>query len=635
MSQPVRRALLVCLRVCSSLLMLNAFGWAETLGQLALQMPGATFGGIYRRMLGDNPSTLDPASLTDIYGRAVVSQVFDGLVQFDADLKPIPALAEFWEASRDGRTWTFALRRGVTFHHGREVTAHDVVYSFTRLLDPKRPLPVTELFRHIHGATEFMQGKTTSVQGLTAVDRYTLQMVLDEPLASALAILGLANAAVVPQEEVEKLGERFGRAPVGTGPFKFVRWEPNQEIVLEANDQYYEGRPFVDAIVFKIGVGNKVEEMFAEFLKGNLEETIIPNGKRDEVGAGPWYQQYRRVRIPTLSLLYIGFNTQLKPFDDRRVRQAFNYTVNKEAIVQEITQSRHMLYPPATLTAIGALPPGMLGYDPELQGYAYDPAKAKRLLAEAGYPDGAGFPAVQLWSVDKAESTKAELAAYQRYLAEIGVHVDLHFAPDWPTYRAMLEQGKLPMFRLVWYADIPDPDNVLSPLLHSTSPTNRTFYRNPQVDQLLEQARRELDEAQRIALYREVERIVMDDAPWITQHHYVLNFLYQPYVQGVEISLLGRQTIPMKKIWFKKSLAEGSMGGGGRREVHDRCPAASVSAPRRRSSWPLALALIPTACWLWIFSSTGARNRFTPLGRSPGYEKVRADRDRKQGSSSS
>src|SRR5919201_1339839 len=244
MSKLIRLVPPVSLWVCCYLLVHTAFASAERAGRPELEMLGAQFGGTYRRMLGDNPSTLDPASLIDIYGRAVVTQVFDGLIQFDADLKPIPALAEFWEASQDGRTWTFALRRGVTFHHGREVTAHDVVYSFTRLLDPKRPLPVTELFRHIHGATEFMQGKTKSVQGLKALDRYTLQMVLEEPLASALAILGLAHAAVVPQEEVERLGERFGRAPVGTGPFKFVRWAPNREIALAANEQYHEGRPF-------------------------------------------------------------------------------------------------------------------------------------------------------------------------------------------------------------------------------------------------------------------------------------------------------------------------------------------------------------------------------------------------------
>jgi peptide/nickel transport system substrate-binding protein/oligopeptide transport system substrate-binding protein len=531
----------------------SAFGWAEPMGQPALRMPEATFGGMYRRMLNDNPSTLDPAYLTDIYGGVVVRQIFDGLVQFDANLNPRPAIAEFWEASRDGLTWTFSLRQGVKFHHGREVTARDVIYSFTRLLNPTSPLRMAELFRHIQGATAFMQGKTKSVQGLQALDRYTLQMVLDEPLASGLALLGLADAAVVPQEEVEKPGADFGRAPVGTGPFKFVRWEPNQEIVLEANDYYYEGRPFLDSIVFKIVVGTKWEERFAEFLRGHLEETIIPSGKQYEVRADPRYRQYQQVHKPTLSLLYIGFNTQRKPFDDRRVRQAFNYAVNKEAIVREITRKDSIL-------ATGALPLGMPGYDPELQGYAYDPATAKRLLADAGYPDGAGFPAVQLWSVDQAESTKAELAAYQRYLAEVGVQVDIHFAPDWPTYRAMLEQGQLPMFRLVWYADIPDPDNFLSPLLHSTSPTNRTFYRNPRVDQLLEQARRELDEAQRITLYSEVERLVMNDAPWIPQHQPVLEYLYQPYVQGIEVNLLGQRSLPMKKIWFKKSLANGSTG---------------------------------------------------------------------------
>jgi len=545
--------LLIFLWVCPCLLIHSPPGSAETTGGPEVDMIRGKVGGVFRRMLGQNPTTLDPALLTDIFGGAVVRQVFDGLVQFDAQLRPLPALAEFWEASRDGRTWTFSLRRGVKFHHGREMTAHDVVYSFTRHLESTNPVPAADLLRRIQGTKEFMEGKTKSPQGLKAIDRYTLQLVLEEPLAPSLAILGLAYAAVVPQEEVEKPGERFGRAPVGTGPFKFVRWEPDREIVLEANDHYYEGRPFLDAIVFKIAVGAKLEETFAEFLRGNLEETIIPGGKIDEVHADPKYRKYQRFSKPTLSLLYIGFNTQAKPFDDRRVRQAFNYAVNKEAIVREITRM-------GSLPATGALPPGMLGYDPDLQGYSYDPAKAKRLLAEAGYPDGAGFPVVELWSSHQAESTKAELAAYQRYLADLGVQVNFRFAPDWPTFKAMLEQGKLPMFRLVWYADIPDPDNVLSPLLHSTSPTNRMFYRNPLVDQLLKQARKELDEVQRIALYRQVERIVIEDAPWITQHYYVLNFLYQPYVQGVEVSLLGQRAIPMKKVWIKKSLAEGSTG---------------------------------------------------------------------------
>ena len=205
-------------------------------------------------------------------------------------------------------------------------------------------------------------------------------------------------------------------------------------------------------------------------------------------------------------------------------------------------------------------PRGCSGYDPDLHGYDYNPGKARELLAEAGYPNGTGFPVVQLWSNQEAESTKAELAAYQRYLADIGVQVEIHFAPDWRAFRARLEQGRFPMFRLVWLADIPDPDNVLFPLLHSASPANRTFYRNPRVDQLLEQAREEFDEVQRITHYREVEHIVLHDAPWITQHYTILEYLYQPYVQGVEISLLGKRDIPLHKIWLKQNPVTSAAG---------------------------------------------------------------------------
>jgi oligopeptide transport system substrate-binding protein len=329
--------------------------------------------------------------------------------------------------------------------------------------------------------------------------------------------------------------------------------KPNREIILEAHRDYYEGRPFLDTVLFKIALGDRLEERFTAFLKGELEEAIIPSGRMEEVRLNPAYQQYQRIRKPTLSFLYIGFNTRFKPFDDRRVRQAFNYAVDVEEIVKTITKR-------GSIPATGALPPGMPGYDPMLEGYDYNLAEAKRLLSDAGYPNGAGFPTVQLWSVHKAESTKAELAAYQRYLADLGVRVEIHYAPDWPTYKEMLMQGKLPMFRLIWIADIPDPDNTLSALLQSTSPTNYRFYHNPLLDRLLEEARKEVDDIQRLTIYREVERIALADAPWIPQHYSVLDFLFQPYVQGVEVSLLGRRTMPLKKVWFTKEFINGSSG---------------------------------------------------------------------------
>jgi oligopeptide transport system substrate-binding protein len=543
MAEGVHRPLLVALWVSATLLILCPSASPQfPVGPEAAPQ----FGGIYRRMLANNPATLDPAFATDIYSRTIIRQLFDGLVQFNAHLDPMPALADYWEASRDGLTWTFTLRQGVKFHNDREVTAEDFVYSFTRPLDSKKPGPLTELLSRIKGADAFMHAKVPSVQGLQAVDRYTLRIVLQEPLAPSIILLRLSDAAVVPREEVEKLGERFGQAPVGTGPFTFVRWEPNQDLVLEANAHYYEGRPFLDAAIYTLG--GKFEEEFAEFLDGHLEEAIVPSDRTDEVATDPKYRAYQVLRKPTLSLLYVGFNTQVKPYDDKRVRQAFNYAVNREAIVQTITRM-------SSVIATGALPPGMAGHDPDVAGYPYDPAKAKRLLAEAGYPDGSGFPTVQLWSVSKAESTKAELAAYQRYLSDLGLKVEVHFAPDWPVYRDMLERGALPMFRLAWYADIPDPHNFLWPVLHSRSPTNRTFYRNPKVDQLLNDGSKESDEAQRVMLYREVERIVLEDAPWIAQHYHVLERIYQPHVRGVEVSLLGDRAIPMKNIWLMKSHA--------------------------------------------------------------------------------
>jgi peptide/nickel transport system substrate-binding protein len=536
----------VSLWICTTLLIHGPSPSAQILDS---STPVPQSGGIYRRMLAHNPATLDPALATDIYSGVVIRQLFDSLVQFNAHLKPIPALAEYWEASRDGLTWTFTLRQGAKFHNGREVTADDFVYSFTRILDAKKPGPLTDLLGHLKGSSDFMQRKAPSVEGLEATDRYTLRLVLQEPVASSILLLSLGDAAVVPRETVEEFGERFGHAPVGTGPFKFVHWEPDREVALEANTHYYQGRPFLDALIYKLG--GKFEEEFAEFLNGNLEEAIVPSDRTDALVTDPKYRAYQLLRKPTLSLLYIGFNTQVKPFNDIRVRQAFNYAVDREAIVQTITKM-------GSITATGVLPPGMAGHNPDLEGYHYNLDKAKRLLVEAGYADGTGFPAVSLWSVSKAESSKAELAAYQKYLADLGVQVDIRLAPDWPAYRDMLEQGKLPMFRLAWYADIPDPHNFLWPLLHSTSPTNRTFYRNPKVDQLLRDASKELNDVQRVLMYHELERTVMEDAPWIAQHYHVLERIYQPYVRGVEISLRGDRAIPMKKIWLLKSHAASS-----------------------------------------------------------------------------
>ncbi len=504
------------------------------------------FGGVYRRPLASDPASLDPAQTTDVYANTVVNQIFDGLVQFDSHLNLVPAIAGFWEASMDGLTWTFTLRKGVKFHHGREVTAEDFVYSFTRLLAPAVQSPLANHFMHIRGAAAFRAGTASHVEGLRALERYTLQITLQEPYTPFLSILAMVNAKVVPREEVERLGEQFALRPVGSGPFQLLHWERKRQIVLQAYNAYYEGRPFLNQIVFEVSAREKAEEDLGRFLQGELEETIVPSTKAEELRDNPIYRPYSYRTKPTLHLLYIGFNMRKEPFTESRVRQAFNYAINKEVIVQEIRKRRGVI-------AKGVLPPGMPGYDPDLTSYDYNPRLAAQLLAEAGYPGGKGLPILELWYTSNEQSTPQELEAYRESLAALGVTIEIHRAANWASMEEMLAVGRAAMFRLGWHSDIPDPDNFFFPLLFSRSKTNRTLYHNTQVDQLLEQARRETDYPRRIAIYREVEKLVLRDAPWISQHHGVFEYLYQPYVQGVEINALGAHYIAMKKLWLQKA----------------------------------------------------------------------------------
>ncbi len=499
--------------------------------------------GIYRRPLGHDPETLDPAKIADVYSRSVSQQIFDGLVQFDQTLTIAPALAEFWKSSRDGLTWTFRLRKGVKFHHGREVTADDVVYSFTRILDPRTRSGGADLFAAVAGAKEFREGRASHVAGLTALDRHTVQVVLTEAQIPFVSVLAAGHAKIVPRDVVERDPEGFGRHPVGTGPFRFVRWERGREIVLAANPDYFEGAPRLKGVVYRIYPGELWESIYEDFRRGKLEDSPLPTRDYRAIVAA---RDHVYVKRPMISVRFYGFNTTIKPLDDRRVRQAVVHAINREAVIEEAFHGRFV-------PARGILPPGTQGFNPGLKGYAYDPERARALLREAGYPEGRGLPPIALWSSVRLEALDREFEMVKRDLAAVGIRLEVHYQTDWPAFSKALTERRLPAFLYAWYADVPDPDNFLAKLFHSKSPRNFFAYANPTVDEVLARARHEADPLQRIEHYRRAEQLILADAPLVPFYHHTYERLFQPYVRSVEVNGLGDPYIPLRKIWLDRS----------------------------------------------------------------------------------
>lgn len=502
-------------------------------------------GGTYRRALANDPATLDPATLNDIYGRTIAQQIFDGLVQFDEALAIRPAIASSWKSSRDGLVWTFHLRRGVKFHNGREVTADDFVYSFTRILDPKVGSGAAEVFLRIQGAKEFAEGRAPNVRGLQALDRYTLRLTLTESSTPFVTALAVGAAKVIPREAVEELGKEFGHRPVGTGPFRLKAWERGKEIILEANLDYFGGRPYLNQIAYRIYPGGKLKEIWADFKAGLLDDAPIPAKERRQIIEDRTLQYVRR---PILGIRFFAFNTKVKPLDNPLVRQALVHAVDRKWITREIYGDRY-------LPGVGVLPPGTYGYDPNLPGHEFDPEKARALLAKAGFPDGKGIPVLNLWSSVGLtnEEFVAEEQAVAKFLAGIGVQLEIRRNTEWPSFKASVYDNRFPMWRYSWYADTPDPYSFLHLLFHSKAPHNTTKYRNPDVDALLDRAEKEADYFARVRLYQRAERIIVRDAPLIVLGYYTFEHVFQPYVRGIQVSALGDRYIPMRHIWLENS----------------------------------------------------------------------------------
>lgn len=514
---------------------------------LAAQQPTPRTGGtLFRTNIYGDPENLDPMVRVGVRTMLVTMNLFDGLVKLDPERGVIPDIAVRWTVSPDRKVYTFTLRRGVLFHDGGEVTAADFKYSFERVANPANASPALPRLAGVVGAKRFQAGAAQEISGIKALDRQTLEITLEEPNNLFLYDLTEVWASVVPRQAVERLGREFGSRPVGSGPFTFESWVRDAQVVLRRFDRYWRvdssgnRLPYLDRVVFR--VMREMSTIEAEFEAGNLDFTVILDPQYRKYSAHPVYKSHL-VTVAELFTRHIGFNLSQAgaPWLDKRVRQAINYAIDRKTIVDKVLNGK--AYP-----ATGVFPPSLAGYDRSLSGYQYDPDRARRLLAEAGFPNGF---TVKVISTDHPAYGLPVVEAVMGYLSAVGIRVQ----PEVMEATAVSQRTHDGNFE--WYSSsvggATHPLAYLRRRFHSSfigAPGNFTRYKNPPVDSLLDQAAETSDPATVLRLVRQAERIIVDDAPWWFSNYNKAVVAHQPYVHGLRPVPVDIDFQAMEEIWF-------------------------------------------------------------------------------------
>ncbi len=469
-----------------------------------------------------DPRTLDPALATDVPSGRAVAYVFDGLTRFTPDARVAPGLAARWDVSPDGRVYTFHLRPGVRFHDGTPLVARQVVASWARALGPDlkggNALPLYA----IQGARALAAGRTKGLAGARALDDSTVQVTLDTALAIFPKLLAMPVASVV----APGAGADFGQHPVGTGPWRFVEWKHDDYLRYARNPGYWGGPVGADTLTTRIIP--EPSTAVAEFENGTVDVLTVP-----EAETRAWEQtderQARLQSAPALRLYYVAINTTRGPLTDVRVRQAINLAVDKKAILDRLLAGRGV-------RASGVIPGVLDSLADDRAPYPYDTARARQLLAAAGHASGID---VQLWS--SQQPTFARIAqSIQGYLKAVGIRATL-VQRDAPSVREAARNGQADLVVKDWFADYPDADAFLTPLLVSTSRGvggNVSFYSNRAVDSLAALARRTVDEQARAALSRQADSTAFADAPLLYLFHYNELYAVQPWIRNFQVPVV-------------------------------------------------------------------------------------------------
>ncbi|MGO7904795.1 ABC transporter substrate-binding protein [Rhizobium leguminosarum] len=462
----------------------------------------------------DDITTLDPAIGYDWVNWSMIKSLYSRLMDYAPGTpNPVPSLAESFTVSPDGLTYTFKLHKGVKFSNGREVVASDVKYSIERAVDPKTQGPGAGFFGAIKGFEDETGGKTTTLSGIETPDDSTVIFNLSRPDATFLHVLAINFASVVPKEAVEAAAGDFGKKPVGSGTFILKDWTIGQQLVFERNKDYFvKGVPYIDS--FKVEVGQEPLVALLRLQKGEVDiagDGIPPARFLEIKNSADGAQMI--VDGEQLHTGYITLNTKVKPFDNVKVRQALNMAINKDRITR-ILNGR-------ATPANQPLPPLMPGYDKSFTGYAYDVAKAKALLAAAGYPDG--FETV-LYSTNTDPQPRIA-QAIQQDLAAVGVKAEVRALAQANVIAAGGTEGEAPMIwsgGMAWIADFPDPSNFYGPILGCSGAVpggwNWSWYCNADLDKRAVAADSMSDPAkaaERTAAWGKIFTDIMTDAPWI------------------------------------------------------------------------------------------------------------------------
>ena len=467
------------------------------------------------------PKALDPAAVTAVNDFRILMNVYDGLVRYkDGTLEVEPSLATSWDISEDGTVYTFNLRDGVIFHDGSAFNADAVKFNFDRMLDENHPYHNTGPFP--------LSFFFSAVENVEVVDDMTVRFTLNAPYAPFLSNLAYPTGLIVSPVAVEQHGAEFGRNPSGTGAFKFAEWRSNEAVVIEANADYWDGAPELQAVVFRPITDANTRT--AEMLAGGIDLMVeVPPVALSEF-QGATYTVHEQAGPHVWFLI---LNAKEGPFADVRVRQAANYAINKEAIVNDVLEG-------TAAVAAGPTPPAFAwAYNESLEPYPYDPDKARELLAEAG-AEGAELTFYVTEGGSGMLDPIAMGTAIQADLQAIGLTVNIE-TYEWNTFLGEVNpglEGKADMAEMAWMTNDPDTLPFLA-LRTNAWPDqggfNSGYYSNPKVDELLEAARAATDQAERARLYQEMQVIVQEDAPWVFVANWKQNAVTSDHVENFSL----------------------------------------------------------------------------------------------------